>query len=52
MLAAFLSLSSIPLGTTLGIYSLIVFLNWVPQQTSATVHGVSMPNLKRQAMTS
>jgi hypothetical protein len=52
MLASFFSLSIIPLGTTLGIYSLIAFLNWVPQQTSAAAHGVSIPDLKRHAMTS
>jgi len=40
ILAAFLSLSSIPLGTTLGIYSLIILLTWEPKRTSATASGV------------
>jgi len=40
ILAAFLSLSSIPLGTTLGIYSLIILLMWEPKRTSATAPGV------------
>jgi hypothetical protein len=48
--AAFLSLSSMPLGTTLGIYTLIVFLNWTPVHTAAEVPGVAVPHLKRQSM--
>jgi hypothetical protein len=48
--AAFLSLSSIPLGTTLGIYTLIVLLTWAPLHTAAPVPGVSIPNLKSQPM--
>jgi uncharacterized membrane protein (UPF0136 family) len=51
IVAAFLSLSNIPLGTTLGIYSLIVLLIWSPQHTSATVPGVQIPNLKHQPTT-
>jgi hypothetical protein len=49
--AAFLSLPSIPLGTTLGIYSLFVMLTWSPQPTSSAIPGVQIPNLKRQHMT-
>jgi hypothetical protein len=48
--AAFLSLSSIPLGTTLGIYSLIVLLIWSPQRTSAITSGVQIPNLKGESI--
>lgn len=48
--AAFLSLSSIPLGTTLGIYTLIVFLNWTPKDSPAAVPGVSVSNMNRQPM--
>lgn len=51
IIAAFLSLPSIPLGTTLGIYSLIVLLTWSPWPTSADVAGVQIPDLKRQPMT-
>jgi len=49
-IAAFLSLSSIPLGTTLGIYSLIVLLIWNPQRASATLYGAQIPNLKPPSM--
>jgi hypothetical protein len=48
--AAFLSLSSIPLGTTLGIYSLIVLLIWSPQRTSVAAPGIQIPNLKRETI--
>lgn len=48
ILAAFFSLSSIPLGTTLGIYTLIALLTWSPQRTSAAIPDVQIPNLKRQ----
>jgi hypothetical protein len=51
IIAAFLSLPSIPLGTTLGIYSLIVLLTWSPRPNSADIPGVQIPNLKRQPMT-
>lgn len=51
IIAAFLSLASIPLGTTLGIYSLIALLIWNPQLNSAVNPGVQIPGLKRQAMT-
>lgn len=50
IIAAFLSLSSIPLGTTLGIYSLIVLLIWNPQRTSAAVSGAQIHNFKREPM--
>jgi hypothetical protein len=50
IIAAFLSLASIPLGTTLGIYSLMVLLIWNPQLKSAVNPGVQIPGLKRQAM--
>ena len=48
IIAAFLSLSSIPLGTTLGIYTLIFLLVWSPQRTSAAIPRVQIPNLKHQ----
>lgn len=51
IIAAFLSLSSVPLGTTLGIYTLIVLLTWSPQRASATLSGVQIPDLKREPMT-
>lgn len=51
IIAAFLSLWSIPLGTTLGIYSLIVLLGWNPQRISTPVPGAPMPSLKRQPIT-
>jgi len=49
--AAFLSLSSIPLGTTLGIYTLIVLLDCSPLHTAAVVPGISISNINRQPMT-
>jgi hypothetical protein len=51
IVAAVLSLSSIPLGTTLGIYSLIILMMWEPQRTSATVPGVQIASVKRQSTT-
>ena len=51
VIAAFLSLSSIPLGTALGIYSLIILLMWEPQRTSATIPGVQIAGVKRQSAT-
>jgi hypothetical protein len=50
IVAAFLSLSSVPLGTTLGIYTLIVLLNAPPQQSPAVVPGVSISDMKRQPL--
>jgi hypothetical protein len=46
LIASFLSLSSIPLGTTLGIYSLIILLPLNAARTPATVETQSS-NLKR-----
>ena len=40
ILAAFVSLSSIPLGTTLGIYTLMVLLTWSPQRAAAPIRDV------------
>jgi len=51
IIAAFLSVSSIPLGTTLGIYSLIILFVWSPQRTSAAAPMVRIPNLKHQPTT-
>lgn len=51
LVAAFLSLCDIPLGTTLGIYSLVVFLNWTPPRSSTVVSDVPIPHLKRQTST-
>lgn len=48
IVAAFLSVSSIPLGTTLGIYSLIILLSGNLRHTSATVPRVPIPDLKRE----
>ena len=50
IVASFLSLSSIPLGTTLGIYTLIVLLRWSPSN-AATLPGVHVSSLKRQPIT-
>jgi hypothetical protein len=50
IISAFLSLSSIPLGTTLGIYTLIVLLARGPQHSSTVVSGAQIPNLKRQSI--
>jgi hypothetical protein len=49
IVASFLSLSSIPLGTTLGIYTLIVLLRWSPRN-AATLSGAHVSSLKRQPM--
>ncbi len=51
IVAAFLSLSSIPLGTTLGIYSLIVLLMWSPQRIADTVPGESVSSMRQEQMT-
>ena len=51
IVAAFLSVSSIPLGTTLGIYSLIVLLIRSPQRASDPIPGVSVSNMRREPMT-
>jgi hypothetical protein len=51
ILAALLSLSNIPLGTTLGIYSLIVLLTRSPRRISAAVSGTPASSVKRQPMT-
>lgn len=48
LVAAFLSLCDIPLGTTLGIYSLVVLLTWTSSRSSAVVSEVQIPQLKRQ----
>lgn len=48
IVAALLSVSSIPLGTTLGIYTLIVLLAWNPQRKSAAISATPVSNLKRQ----
>ena len=50
IIAAFLSVSSIPLGTTLGIYTLIVLLAWNARRKSATATGTPISNLKRQPL--
>ena len=51
VIAAFLSLSNIPLGTTLGIYSLIVLLARNPRRLPAAAPGMPASGLKRQPMT-
>ena len=45
LVAGFLSLSSVPLGTTLGIYTLIVLLTWTTRPATAAV-GVPVSHLK------
>ncbi|HLJ15638.1 MAG TPA: hypothetical protein VKV15_14150 [Bryobacteraceae bacterium] len=45
LIAGFLSLWSIPLGTTLGIYTLIVLLTWTARPVSATA-GVPVSHLR------
>jgi hypothetical protein len=51
LIAGFLSLSSIPLGTTLGIYSLIVLLPINSARTSSAVAEHRAANLKQQPAT-
>ena len=48
IIAGFLSLPSIPLGTTLGIYTLIILLRWNPSPNAAALPGVHASSLKRQ----
>jgi hypothetical protein len=48
IIAAFLSLSSIPLGTTLSIYTLIVLLAWNSRRKSVAVPATPISNLRRQ----
>ena len=48
--AGFLSLSDIPLGTTLGIYTLIVFLAWSARRRTNSVSDVQRPKLNREPM--
>jgi hypothetical protein len=48
IIAGFLSLWSIPLGTTLGIYTLIILLRWNPRSDAAALPGVHVFSLKRQ----
>jgi hypothetical protein len=48
IIAGFLSLWSIPLGTTLGIYTLIILLRWIPRSDAAALPGVHVSSLKRQ----
>jgi hypothetical protein len=48
IIAAFLSVSSIPFGTTLGIYTFVVLLAWNARRESAAVPGTPISNLKRQ----
>jgi hypothetical protein len=51
IIASFLALSSIPLGTTLGIYSLIILLTWETQRNFATAPRVPVASVKRQSTT-
>jgi hypothetical protein len=51
IIASFLALSSIPLGTALGIYSLIILLTWETQRNFATAPGVPVASVKRQSTT-
>ena len=50
IIAGFLSLWSIPLGTTLGIYTLIILLRWnpSPNPNAAALPSVHASSLKRQ----
>lgn len=50
IVAGFLSISSIPLGTTLGIYTLIVLITWNSQRASPGVPGIQITHMKRQPM--
>jgi hypothetical protein len=45
LIAGFLSLSSIPLGTTLGVYTLIVLLTWAARP-AAVAAGIPVSQLK------
>jgi hypothetical protein len=51
LLAAFLSLSSIPLGTTLGIYTLIILLPLSAWHTSAVLADTRSSSLSGQIVT-
>jgi hypothetical protein len=51
LVVAIFSLSSIPLGTTLGIYSLIVLLPGIPRRTVALAPRMPIPDLKGQPTT-
>jgi len=51
LIAAFLSLSSIPLGTTLGIYTLIILLPMTPWHTSAVRADTRSSSLRGQTVT-
>jgi hypothetical protein len=51
VVVAIFSLSSIPLGTTLGIFSLIVLLPRIPRRTVAAEPRMRIPDLKRQPTT-
>jgi hypothetical protein len=51
VVVAIFSLSSIPLGTTLGIYSLIVLLPGIPRRIAAAAPRMPIPDLKRQPTT-
>jgi hypothetical protein len=50
VIAAVLSLSGIPFGTTLGIYSLIVLLSSRVRLTDISAPEASAPHLKRQTL--
>ena len=50
IIAAILCVSSVPLGTTLGIYTLVVLIPWNTRRKSATVPGTPITNLKRQPL--
>jgi hypothetical protein len=51
IIAAFLSLSSIPIGTTLGIYTLIRLFAWSPRQRSEATAEAQISSVKRQPIT-
>lgn len=51
IIAGFLSVSDIPLGTTLGIYTLIALLGWNIRRTIAHVSGAQVSQSSRGPMT-
>ena len=51
LIVGFVSLSSIPLGTTLGIYSLLVLLPLSAKRTPTAAPDAQPSNLRRQPVT-
>jgi len=50
LIAAILSLSSIPFGLTLGVVTLFVLFSWNPRQITSNVSSAQVPDMKRQTL--